>query len=393
MLSFATSPYIATTWIGGPISQSVLEGPGWRWGFGIFCIIIPVVVAPLCILFYWNHLKAKKVGVLPPTTRKFTLESVKNYAIEVDLPGIVMLAAGMALFLLPFSLYSYQPDQWRSPMIICMIVFGGLLIVGFVLYEKYLARVTFIPFSLLMDRTVFFAGTMFVFVYFNSGVWNSYFSSMLQVVWGLSVTEASYISAIYRVGSCLWCLVVGVLIRWTGRFKWLIVYFAIPLDILGVGLMIHFRQPDTHIGYIVMTQIFTAFAGGTIVIGGEMAMMAPSAHQHIAVIIAILDLFCSIGGAIGSTVSAAIWTHAFPKALLKYLPDDVDMAGIYGDIRVQLSYPEGTPARDAINRSYGDAQRLMLITSTCVLVGALASATLWRDIKLKDVKQVRGLVV
>ena len=69
-----------------------------------------------------------------------------------------------------------------------------------------------------------------------------------------------------------------------------------------------------------MTQIFTAFAGGTIVIGGEMAMMAPSGHQHIAIIIAILDLFCNIGGAIGSTVSAAyghipslkLWRSVFP---------------------------------------------------------------------------------
>ena len=393
MLAFVTSPYIATTWIGGPISQSVLNGPGWRWGFGIFCIVVPVVVAPLCILFFWNHRKAKKAGLLPPSTKRLTLETVKNYAIEVDLPGIIMLAAGMALFLLPFSLYSYQADQWRSPMIICMIIFGGLLIVGFVSYEKYLAKVTFIPFKLLMDRTVFFAGIMFVFVYFNSSVWGSYFGSMLQVVFGLNVTEASYVRAIYRVGSCLWALVVGALIRWTDRFKWLIVYFALPLDILAVGLMIHFRQPGTNIGYIVMTQIFTAFAGGTIVIGGEMAMMAPSGHQHIAVIIAILDLFCSIGGAIGSTVSAAIWTHAFPTALKKYLPEDADMASIYGDLRVQLSHPEGTPTRDAINHAYGDAQRLMLITSTCVLVGALAAASLWRDIKLKDIKQVRGRVV
>jgi hypothetical protein len=37
MLSFATSPYVITTWLGGPISESVLNGPGWRWAFGIFC--------------------------------------------------------------------------------------------------------------------------------------------------------------------------------------------------------------------------------------------------------------------------------------------------------------------------------------------------------------------
>lgn len=393
MLSFATSPYIITTWIGGPISQSVLEGPGWRWGFGIFTIVVPIVVAPLCILFLLNQQKAKKLGLLAPPSGPLTMSTVKKYCIEVDLIGIILLAGGMALFLLPFSLWSYQEDQWRSPMIICMIVFGGLLLIAFALYEKFWAPVTFIPFNLLMDRTVFFAGLMFIFEFFNSMVWGSYFGSMLQVVWGLNVTEASYVSAIYRVGSCLWCLLVGFLIRWTGRFKWLVVYFAMPLMILGVGLMIKFRQPDVNIGYICMTQIFVAFAGGTVVVCGELAMMAPSDHQHIAVILAILNLFCSIGSAIGSTVSAAIWTSEFPKALAKYVPADVSVAKVYSDINAQLSYPWGSTARNAIAHAYGDAQRYMLITSVCMLAVAWACAGMWRDIRIKDVKQVKGTVI
>ncbi|KAJ5827277.1 Major facilitator superfamily domain general substrate transporter [Penicillium robsamsonii] len=393
MLSFATSPYIITTWIGGPISQSVLEGPGWRWGFGIFTICVPIVVAPLCLLFFWNQNKAKKLGLLAPSRGPLTLSAVKQYCIEVDLIGIILLAGGMALFLLPFSLWSYQKDQWRSAMIICMIVFGGLLLIVFAIYERFWAPVTFIPFNLLMDRTVLFGGLMFVFEFFNSMVWGSYFSSMLQVVWGLDVTEASYVSAIYRVGSCLFCLLVGFLIRWTGRFKWLAVYFSFPLMILGVGLMIKFRQPDAGIGYICMTQIFVAFAGGTTVICGELAMMAPSDHQHIAVILAMLNLFSSIGSAIGSTVSAAIWTSEFPKALAKYVPAEVDVAKVYSDITAQLSYEWGSPARNAIAHAYGDAQQYMLITSVCMLVVAWGCAAMWRDIKVKDLKQVKGRVI
>ncbi|KAJ5185519.1 Major facilitator superfamily domain general substrate transporter [Penicillium cf. griseofulvum] len=393
MLSFATSPYIITTWIGGPISQSVLEGPGWRWGFGIFTIFVPIVVAPLCILFFWNQKKAKKMGLLAPSRGPLTLSTIKQYCIDVDLIGIILLAGGMALFLLPFSLWSYQKDQWRSAMIICMIIFGGLLLIVFAIYEKFWAPVTFIPFNLLMDRTVFFGGLMFIFEFMNSMIWGSYFSSMLQVVWGLDVTEASYVSAIYRVGSCLFCLLVGFLIRWTGRFKWLAVYFSFPLMILGVGLMIKFRQPDAGIGYICMTQIFVAFAGGTTVICGELAMMAPSDHQHIAVILAMLNLFGSIGSAIGSTVSAAIWTSEFPKALAKYVPPEVNVVKVYSDITAQLSYEWGSPARNAIARAYGDAQQYMLITSVCMLVVAWGCSAMWRDIKIKDLKQVKGRVI
>jgi MFS family permease len=394
MLAFATSPYIITSWIGGPVAQSVVTrgGPGWRWGFGIFSVVVPVVVSPLIGLFLWNHRKARKAGLISSTPISLSPRSIKNYAIEVDLVGILMLASGMALFLLPFSLYSYQPDQWRSPMIICMIIFGGLLIIAFAFYEKYIAPVTFIPFELLLDRTVFLAGIMFTLVFFNSIVWGSYFFSMLQVVWGLSVINASYVSAIYRVGSCFFAIIVGVAIRWTGRFKWIALYFAIPLMMLGVGLMIHFRQPNSDIGYIIMTQIFVAFSGGTIVLCGEMAMMAPSDHQHIAVIIAILNLFSSIGSALGGTVATSIWTSVFPAALKKYLPPDVDYKMVYGSILWQMFYEKGTPARNAINRAYGDAQRLMLITSVCLLAGALICVAFWRDINVKHIKQVKGRV-
>jgi hypothetical protein len=394
MLSFATSPYVITTWLGGPISQSVLQGPGWRWAFGIFTIIIPVVVIPLAALFLWNDRKAKKLGLISSTRVSWNPTTIKKFCVDVDLVGIIILTAGMALFLLPFSSWSYQAKKWESPMIICMIVFGFIFLLAFPIWEKYFAPVTFIPYDLLLDRTVFFAGIMFVFVFFNSAVWGSYFGSMLQVVWGLSVTNASYVSSIYRVGSCLWCLVaVGPAIRWTGRFKWTAVWFALPLDILGVGLMIHFRQPGTNIGFIVMTQIMTSLAGGTIVIAGELAMMAPSDQQHMAVIIAVLNLFCSIGSAVGSTVSAAIWTGTFPENLAKYVPNNADTAKIYGSLPVQLSYKWGSPERYGIAKAYGESQKYMLITSTCMLSISLISAWMWRDIKIKNIKQVKGRVI
>lgn len=126
---------------------------------------------------------------------------------------------------------------------------------------------------------------------------------------------------------------------------------------------------------------------------GEMAMMAPSDHQHIAVILAILNLFSSVGAAAGGTVATAIWTHVFPAALDKYLPPQIDRDEVYSSIVWQTIYKKGTPARIAIERSYGDAQRYMLITSLCLLVGALISTALWRNINVKHMKQVKGTVV
>jgi hypothetical protein len=58
-----------------------------------------------------------------------------------------------------------------------------------------------------------------------------------------------------------------------------------------------------------------------------------------------------------------------------------------------LSYAVGTPTRDAISHAYGDAQKMMLIASTVILVIAIPATAVWRDIKVKDFKQVKGRVI
>ncbi|KAL2145708.1 hypothetical protein VTI28DRAFT_6403 [Corynascus sepedonium] len=396
MFGFASSPYIITVWIGGPLANAFYNGPGFRWGFGAFAIITPAICSPLLALFYVNYRKARAAGLIPDRKSDRTwLQSLKHYAIEFDVVGLLLITGGLALILLPFNLYTRQAEGWKSPMLIAFFIVGGLLLIAFALYEKFLAPKTFVPYELLMDRTVMgaciLAGVLFVSFY----IWDSYFSSFLQVVNGLDMTKSSYILNIYSIGSCFWSLIVGVLIRATGRFKWLALYFGVPVTILGVGLMAHFRQPDVNIGYIVMCQIFIAVAGGTLVICEQMAVMAATTHQYIAVILAVEVMFASIGGAIGSTVAGAIWNGVFPQKLAQHLPPESqgNLTTIVGSLDVQLLYDIGTPTRTAIQRAYGDAQRIMIIASTVVQVVSLVSVIIWKDYKVKDFKQVKGLVV
>lgn len=392
-LAFATSPYIITPWMAGPIADSVRSGLGWRWGFGIFAIVIPFVVLPLSALFLFNHHKAKKMGLIESKPIKITPAKVYQFCVEIDLVGILLLAVGWVLFLLPFSLWSYQAQKWQSPIVICFWVFGVLCLISFIVWEKFFAPVTFIPYKLLMNRTVLFGGFMFTFNFCGGAIWRPFFSSMLMVIWNPSLTNATYISRIYRVGSCFAALVLGYFMRKTSRFKWVATLYALPLMILAVGLLIHFSHLDKELGYIIMCQIFIACAGGPLVVAGEMAMMAPSDHQHIAVIIAILDLFCSIGSAIGGAIASAIWTGTFPNNLAQRLPAGAPIAAIYKSLDKQLSYRPGSVERIAIAESYSASQRYMFITSVVMMVCAWGCSWMWSNIKVRDKKQVEGLVV
>lgn len=195
--------------------------------------------------------------------------------------------------------------------------------------------------------------------------------------------------------------------------------------ILGTGLMCHFRADRAYgLGPIIMCQIFIAFAGGTLVICEEMAVMAavsaaaaaapqtpspsrktdeistttadyPSSGTNgsVAVPLALLSLFSGIGAAIGLGVSGAIWTSVFPAKLREFLPaaSEADVARLYGSLVEQLREPEGSVARVALERAYGAAQQRMCVVATCVLVLAVPCVVVIRDWDLREVRRrVRG---
>lgn len=143
-----------------------------------------------------------------------------------------------------------------------------------------------------------------------------------------------------------------------------------------------------------MCQIFIALAGGALVITEQLAAMAATTHQYVAVVLAMEGMFSNVGGGIGSTLASAIWTGTFPNELQKFLPASAqkDYLKIYESLDVQLSYPMGSPTRIGINKAYGESQKYMLIASTAVLVIAIGAVIAWRDINVKNHKQVKGRV-
>lgn len=390
MLGFISSPYLLTTWVYGYVVNDILAGMGYRWGFGIFTIVVPLVCAPWAIIMFYNERKAKKMNLISPQpSRGSFMQKAYSYAVEFDVVGLFVLALGLALFLLAFNIYTYQANQWRSPLIICFLVIGFLLIVAFVIWEKYFAPVTFVPWHLLKNRTVIGTYTMAAALYVGWYIWDTYFYSLLIVLFDQSIVHATYISNIYTMGSCFICLVYGVALRYYGKLKIYSLFWGAPLTMLGVALMIAFRQPNVNIGYIVMCQIFIAFGGGVLVISEQTTLMAVSKQQDFPALLAVESAIIYVGSSIGQTIAGAIWTGVFPKKLMKYLPADAmpNFTKIYGDLTTQSSYPVGSPARDAINQSYADTQRLMLITTACIYVTMFVSIALWQNVDVKKMKQ------
>ncbi|KAJ5580338.1 uncharacterized protein N7459_006323 [Penicillium hispanicum] len=390
---FSTTPYICTAFTGSLAAQSFINTSGWRWAYGAFCIIQPVVFAPLIIAFKYFENKAKKQGILTrrPSGRT-TIQSITHYIHEFDVIGALLLMAAFILFLLPFSMATYGRTQYHTATFIAQVVVGFCLFFAFAAWEKWFARTHFIPYQLLRDRTIIGACCLAAVLNFSFYCWDSYFYYFIMIVYNLDVKLTGYTTSIYTVGSCFWSPVFGFWVRWVKEFKYSCLLFAVPLMFLGSGLMIHFRGQDADIGYVIMCQIFIAFSGGMLVIGEQMAGMCASDRDSLPIILSTISLFSSVGGAIGSAVAAAIYTNTFPQGLRKALPASAqsDWEKIYlGGSTSQLEYLPGTDVRNAINFAYGYTQKYEAIAATCLVVLIIPSILAWKHYRV-DKKQNKG---
>lgn len=107
------------------------------------------------------------------------------------------------------------------------------MIIGFAVWEKYLAPVKFLPYELL-DRTVLGSCVLLGVSFISFYIWSSFFGSFLQVVMDLDLTTTGYITQMFNVGSYFFALVIGLVIRQTGNYKWPVLLFGLPITVLGV---------------------------------------------------------------------------------------------------------------------------------------------------------------
>ncbi|RSL41476.1 hypothetical protein CEP53_012734 [Fusarium sp. AF-6] len=142
MIAYAPSPYTITTWITSYVTTAFLKGPGFRWGYGVFCIITAAFMLPLFGLFMYYYCKAKRMELVPKReSNREWREPIYHYARVFDAVGLLLITADISLVLLPFSIYSYQKGQCKAHIILYSFTFGGLLIIAFAPIGKSNAQI------------------------------------------------------------------------------------------------------------------------------------------------------------------------------------------------------------------------------------------------------------
>lgn len=214
----------------------------------------------------------------------------------------------------------------------------------------------------------------------------TYLSAFIQILKGWDQTRTGYFASTQNVTSTVIGIIVGYLMAATGRYKFLLVG-GIIVRLIGVSMMIRFRSNHAPTPMLVLCQLLQGIGGGSVAITMQVAVQCMVRHSDVAIVTAIELLMTECGAAMGSAIAGMIFSTDLPAALASRLPNipQDDINSIYGSLSIALSYPIGSPIREAIIEAWVQVMHKLCIVASLALVPAVFLALAIPDGTLPDI--------
>ena len=186
-----------TPWVSGLIVDSVIRGIGWRWGIGMFAILMPLGAGTIIgTLIYYQHMAKKSRLIL---LRKTT---IWTFCSDIDLGGIALFVAGFALLLLPITIAGSLQDGWSTPWIPALIVVGFLLSMTLLVYEKFVAANPMMPVFYFKDATIVLSILMIAVDSLGFSATHTYLYAWAMISHNMSVRVATFYMYVTLCSRC-----------------------------------------------------------------------------------------------------------------------------------------------------------------------------------------------
>jgi MFS family permease len=367
--------YIFVPWCSAPITNAIIKHSTWKWGYGMWCIILPVVSVPVLVILFRLKRRVKVVNGKKYDKEKYKgsrWNFIKERLLEFDMIGLVLFTAGLSLLFLAVTLVKSQ-DSWKQAHVLSMIIIGPILLILFPFWEMY-PKYPFLPFSAMKNKTLI-TGCSFCLVYsIAQNLYNPYYFPWLLVCKGLSVTAASNTSATLMVASVASSVVAAFILRYTNRVKPVIVA-GICIYMLGLGLTYHYRQPDQSLAKFIVTQAVEGVGQGFLQSPSLVIIQASVPKNHVVSATAIFYAANSIGQVIGDAISGSMYRQTYPKKLADYAPflNATEIDQMVNNVAAPLRYKWGTSERTAVIEAFNHIYRKMLygpmiVAAVCILI-------------------------
>lgn len=387
---------IPSLYVGSYIQDAFIDHSTWRWGYGVWAIVLGISCIPLVVIMWILDKRSKtdalvKIYKLLEDVPEGSMLKKIGYILyyNIDIVGFFLMVSGMALFFVPLSMTgTSSPYKWHEAKLIVMVVIGFVLFCSFLFWNTKIAKKPFVPKQTLADPTILITCLMVALDLCENSSFATYFKTMLQVSGYVSVGEATRIDASKKACVQVFSIVAGLAMKYTKRTK-LFVYIGVPLVVLGHGLLVHFINTDGGVAnkpLLYMAEVFIGAGRGIYQTSLQVTVQAIAGFDGIPMSTAFFLAFNSVGSLIGSCISGGVWNTVVLKKLNKYLPDDDKSKAtkIYKSITVALKYEKGTETRDAIAKAYRETVQIIGWIGLGVIGPMLILMFFVRDIKLTD---------
>ncbi|KAF6819483.1 MFS sit siderophore-iron:H+ symporter [Colletotrichum plurivorum] len=377
-------PFVFNTWISGNVTAVVLRLTTWRWGIGMWAIILPLSSLPLLSSLYSLAQRSRE-----PRRSPSSKEEAVDLFHQLDAVGLVILVSAFSFTLAPLTLAGGTASHWKSPSIIVPLVFGLACIPAFVVWERRMAQVPLIPFRLLKDRGVWSALAVRSLLNFAWSTQGNYLYTVLVVAFDFSIEAATRILSFFSFFGVLSGVLIGLVIYKIRRLKAIIVTGAC-IFMASFLILIAYpggASPSSQSG-LIAGQVIMGLAGGLFAYPTQASIQASADREHVAVITSLYLALFNVGSALGNCLSGAIWTQLLYPSLkesLAFQPNTTLAEAIYNSpFDTIQEYPVGEPIRDAIISSYSDVQRLLCVAALCICAPMVGFAFILRNPKLSE---------
>ncbi|KAF4977325.1 hypothetical protein FZEAL_6148 [Fusarium zealandicum] len=296
---------IPALYLGSIIGESFLNHTGWRWSYGTWSIVTPIVAIPRIAIVTVLQMRAKKHGLQAKSFASITGCTAdrpiwkKVFHLiwtEIDFLGLVLLIG------------SFNPHRWKEGSFIAMLVTGVLCFMGSLVWDLKVAKKPYIPWK-MANRTVIAGCAIQMFNFLGYSLFTIFFPSYLQVVGHFSPAHATRIDNSLQVAFQIAGLLVAVGMKYTKNARyWLLA--GPPLVMLGQGLMVYLV--DTPSGGHGSQVAFIASK----VVSDIGRTLFQTAGQASVQAIVIPTKACS-----RDSISGAVWRNTLPNKLSQFLPE------------------------------------------------------------------------